>query len=315
MDVRLCRVQWVIACAVSAAVVVATGHDDPAGAPTRSLALVAIGAVCWAMVFHPPVDDGPARRISHAWSVAALPAAIVILVPVVALVERHRADIAGLLISAILLSTYLRTWGHRSPARLRWTVAMCAVAVPVISAALYDALETVIRLVSEIVYRRLASIELFGVADEPWKLFSAIPRTGSFFVVTLIVLGSALCVTRAKSATATVFSLLSMSVVGMIVHHAIILSLPIEDYSPNRLVEFATSPLTEAGAGIVAVVLFAVATSASPSSAADRDTAGVDGYVDPMIYAVPERSRLLPIAGLGIGVAGAVLFAVGVQVL
>jgi hypothetical protein len=316
VDFRLCRVHWLAASVASASLVIATGHDDPAGPPTRSLALVAVGAVGWTMVAHPPFDEGPARRVSHAWSGAALVALIIALAPLVATTERHRADIAGVLIAAIVLATYLRTWGHRSPARLRWTVAMCALAVPAISAALFDALETVIRLVSEIVYRRLASIELFGVAEEPWKLFSAIPRTGSFFVVTLLVLGSAMCMIRRVTATGTVFYLLSTSVVGLIAHHAIILSLPIEDYSPSRLVEFATSPLTEAGAAVVAVALFAqLAAPRSPAAAADRATAGSDGYVDPMIYAVPERSRLLPLAGIGIGAIVVALFAVGVQVL
>ena len=316
VDMRLCRVHWLAAGAASASLVIATGHDDPAGPPTQSLALVAVGALTWTMLAHPPFDEGPARRVSHAWSGAALVAAIITLVPLVVMAERHRADIAGVLVGAIVLSTYLRTWGHRSPARLRWTVVMCALAVPTIAAALYDALETVIRLVSEIVYRRLASIELFGVSDEPWKLFSAIPRTGSFFVVTLLVLGSAMCMSRAMSAGGTALYLLSTSVVGLIAHHAIILSLPIEDYSPDRPVELATSPLTEAAAAVLAVVLFAlVSAPGSAMGGANRATAGTAGYVDPMIYAVPERSRLMPLAGLGLGAVAAVLLAVGAQLL
>jgi hypothetical protein len=316
VDIRLCRVHWLAAGAASAALVIATGHDDPAGPPTRSLALVAIGAVTWTMLAHPPFDEGPARRVSHAWSDAALVAAIITLVPLVVMAARHRSDIAGVLVAAVVLWTYLRTWGHRSPARLRWTVVMCALAVPSLAAALYDAIETVIRLVSEVVYRRLGSIELFGVSDEPWKLFSAIPRTGSFFVVTLLVLGSAMCVSRSMSAMGTVLYLLSTSVVGLIAHHAIILSLPIEDYSPGRLVELATSPVTEAGAAILAVVLFALVTSPGSSmGGANRETAGSAGYVDPMIYAVPERSRLLPLAGIGLGAVGAIVLAVGAQVL
>lgn len=316
VDIRLCRVHWLAACAASACVVIATGQDDPAGPPTRSLALVAIGAVTWTMLAHPPFDDGPARRVSHAWSGAALVAAIITMVPLVVMADEHRADVAGVLVAAVVLSTYLRTWGHRSPARLRWTVAMCALAVPTLAAALYDALETLIRLVSEIVYRRLASIELFGVSDEPWKLFSAIPRTGSFFVVTLLVLGSAMCIMRSMSAMGTVLYLLSTSVVGLIAHHAIILSLPIEDYSPGRLVEIATSPLTEAGAAVLAIALFALVTSpGSAMGGVNRATAGSAGYVDPMIYAVPERSRLLPLAGLGLGAVGAIVLAVGVQLL
>jgi hypothetical protein len=316
VDIRLCRVHWFAACVAGAALVVATGHDDPAGPPTRSLALVALGAVGWTMLAHPPFDDGPARRVSHAWSSAALVAVIVTLAPLVVLVDRHRADLTGVLVAALVLATYLRTWGHRAPARLRWTVVMCTLVVPAVSAALYDALETVIRLVSEIVYRRLSSIELFGVADEPWKLFSAMPRTGSFFVVALLILGSAMCMTRGMSTMGTVLYLLSTSVVGLVAHHSIILSLPIEDYSPRQLVEVATSPVTEAAAAVLAVALFGLVTApGSATGAENRATAGTAGYVDPMIYAVPERSRLLPLAGLGMGALGAVVLVVGAQVL
>jgi hypothetical protein len=316
VDIRLSRVHWLAAFAASASLVIATGHDDPAGPPTRSLALVAIGAVTWTMLAHPPFDDGPARRVSHAWSGAALVAAIVVLAPLVVMAQGHRANVAGALVTAIVLSTYLRTWGHRSPARLRWTVAMCVLVVPAIAAASYDALETVIRLVSEIVYRRLAAIELFGVSDEPWKLFSAIPHTGTFFVVTLLVLGSAMCMHRGMSAAGTAVYLLSTSVVGLVAHHAVILSLPIEDYSPDRRVELATSPLTEAAAAVLAVVLFGLVSSPrSAMGGATRATAGASDYVDPMIYAVPERSRLLPLAGLGLGAVGAVLLGLGAQLL
>jgi hypothetical protein len=309
-----CRSSWVLACAACTALVTVIPYDERTGLPTRGLALAAIAALAWAMVLHPPTADDLVRRAVHAWTRPALVGAAgvlaVLLVAGAAVGVGDRGNLVGLLGAAIVLSTYLATWGHRSPARLRWTIVMSALLVPGIAAPLLDMFESTTRLVSEMVYRRLGTVELFGVREEPWKLFSAMPHSGSLLVLTVLVIGSAMCVTRGMSLLATAAQLAVAALAALVVHHVALLRIPLDDYSPTRSVELLTSPMCEVALAIVAVATLGVcgARGRAPEGLPDGE------YVDPGIYAVIGERHGLRIAPLGFGMAGAPALAVGVQV-
>ena len=305
-----CRSSWVLACAACTALVTVIPYDERTGLPTRGLALAAIAAVAWAMVLHPPTADDLVRRAVHAWTRPALVGAAAVLAVLLVVEDSDRGNLVGLLGAAIVLSTYLATWGHRSPARLRWTIVMSALLVPGIAAPVLDMFESMTRLVSEMVYRRLGTVELFGVREEPWKLFSAMPHSGSLLVLTVVVIGSAMCVTRGMSLLATAAQLAVTAIAALVVHHVALLRIPLDDYSPTRSVEILTSPMCEVALAIVAVVTLGVC--GPRGSAPDAQPDGE--YVDPGIYAVIGERHGLRIAPLGFGMAGALALAVGVQV-
>jgi hypothetical protein len=90
--------------------------------------------------------------------------------------------------------------------------------------------------------------------------------------------------------------------------------LPLDDYSPGRAVRVATNPLTEVAGAAIAVAL-AGATPAWRAPRRDEATGAQSEYVDPMIYAVVDRSGRVPITGITVGVSALVLVATGAHVL
>jgi hypothetical protein len=305
-----CRSYWVLACVACTALVTLIPYDERTGLPTRGLALGAIGALAWAMVLHPPTADDLVRRAVHAWTRPALVGAAAVLAVLLVVEDGDRGNLVGLLAAATVLSTYLATWGHRSPARLRWTTVMSALLVPGVAAPLLDMFESTTRLVSEMVYRRLGTVELFGVREEPWKLFSAMPHSGSLLVLTVLVIGSAMCVTRGMSLLATSAQLAVTALAALVVHHVALLRIPLDDYSPTRTVELLTSPMSEVALAILAVATLGVCGARGRAEQVAPD----DEYVDPGIYAVIGERHGMRIAPLGFGMAGALALAVGVQV-
>jgi hypothetical protein len=316
MDLRRCRLLWCCASISCVALLNAFGHDATAGTPARSLGVIALAAIGWSMIVHPPVDDPLVRRAIHPWVPTALATVVLGLVPLVPLASTRRDDVAGLLAATLLLLTYLVTWGHRSPARMRWTLAMCVLVVPSVAAPVYDAFESSNRVVSELVYRRLGTISGLHVQEEPWKLFSAMPYSGSVLALTLLVLGTAVCVTRGLSLLPTLVAVTGTTLAALVAHHVLVLLLPLDDYSPGTAVRVVTSPLSEIAAAIVAVVLMSASLSVRlRHERGDRRAAEPAEYVDPMIYAVVDRSRRVPVGGITVGMSALALVAAGANVL
>ena len=85
---------------------------------------------------------------------------------------------------------------------------------------------------------------------------------------------------------------------------------------PGTAVRVATSPLFEIAAALVAVALMSLSLALRPTATTDGERAADAGeYVDPMIYAVVDRTRRVPVGGITVGMSALAVVATGAHVL
>ncbi len=287
-------VPLIVVCAVAAAVVVNGDADDRVTlVAVTALAGIALAAVRWTPDHRQP-----------AWRPLTMPFAASIVVVAAALVAVRWIpgvegyDLVGPATTSAVVATYLVTWGFRSQPLLRTIAVLSALTWSSVAATAYDVVHASLQTPSELVYRRLAELRVFGIGDEPWRLFTAELHRGTIVVIATVVLCSV--VSRRRAPLTAALELLLTVCAALIVHHAIVLASPLDQYATDTSAPLSTLPVYElAIAAGAAVALGAVRQlrrgdeqAALPPSTVDDELAARD----PVIFGVEAGRRRVAVA-------------------
>ena len=139
---------------------------------------------------------------------------------------------------------------------------------------------------SDLIYRRLASIDVVGVSDRPWRVFTAMTDRAPIITIAAVVIGTAM--SRRRLTARGSMEMAVAIALAMVVHHATVLTSPIERYERSWWVDLVTGPGYElALGGLAAVGAAAVARrSASREGRAQNPSVTAARDRDPVLFAV-----------------------------
>lgn len=244
------------AAALTASTLGATSWDGSGGDAGAVVPVVALVAMVLAIVRRCPDPAAEAvRPVGRSLAFGIVVAAVVLGVVTMALPD-VREDLFGPAVSVATIGTFLGLWGLRSPALLRNVAILGLLTWAPIASAVHGVVRTTLELPSEMVYRRLAAMPLLGIADEPWRLHTALLHRGSLVVITTVVLGFA--ASRSRVSVRTVVDVAIVAFVALVAHHSILLGSPVDEYAPDDAAMLASHPLLEVGVGAAAVLVLAV---------------------------------------------------------
>lgn len=271
--------------------------DDGAGVvPAIALVAITIAVARW----HPDPTSAPVRNVSPRFAVAGAIGGVVDAVAIV-LGGDDRLLVVGPAITLALATTYLSAWGFRSLALLRTVVLFSILAWAPVATVAHRMVRTSLDQPSAVVYRRLAQLEVFGVTEEPWRLFTAELHRGALVVIATLLFGIGASRWRV-SLTMAVDLLLAISA-ALIAHHVIVLASAIDDYDPARPTQLATNPALEVAIAAGAVVaLTAARARRQTSTGGSAAPAHTTDERDPVIFSnvqpsVPPTVRACLAAG------------------
>ncbi len=224
-------------------------NDGAGSVPLVALLGIAIAAVRW----RPDTDQAPSRPVTLQ-SALALATIGVGLVAAVGQGHLSPSEAIGPIVSVALVSAYLVLWGYRALALLR-TVSLLSLLtwIPIADFA-HDALRSSLEQPSRLIYQRLAEVPVFGVADEPWRIFSAELHRGALVVLATVVLSVG--ANRWRVSGRTLVEIAATVGGALVLHHAAILAAPIDAYEPTDTALLATNPTLEIA--IAAIAVFAL---------------------------------------------------------
>ena len=195
------------------------------------------------------------RRVGPGLGAGLVVAAIALLVATVAL-PGARPELLGPAVSVATIGTYLGLWGMRSPALLRSVAILGLLTWTWVAEAVHSVVRTSLELPSDMIYRRLAALPVLGVADEPWRLHTAVLHRGSLVVIATLVIGFA--ASRWRLTIRNVVDVGVVAFAALVVHHAVLLASPVDEYAPGDAARLASHPVLEVGIAAVAVAALAV---------------------------------------------------------
>ena len=241
-------------CAVAGAVLLrerAPASDDGAGSvPVIALIGIAVAIARW----HPRSGEIPVRGIAPSLALAIGGAGGILLAGLVV----AGGDVggpglaAGISITLGLSGGYLLAWGYRSIALLRTVVLLSLLTWPPVGDLTHVIVRSSLQQPSDLIYRRLAQFQLFGVRDEPWRLFTASLHRGSLVVIATLVL--AIAASRWRVSARVLLDLALTAVAALVVHHVVVMLSPIDNYEPTSAGQLATDPGIEIALAVGAVV-------------------------------------------------------------
>ncbi len=203
------------------------------------------------------------------------------------------ANAVGPAITIAAAAIYLALFGFRSLALLRTVMLLSLLTWRPIGDALHTIVRSSLDQPSDLVYQRLATLSAFGVDAEPWLLFTASLHRGSRVVIGVIVLGVA--ASRWRLSPIAVVDVAVSATIALIVHHAVLLASPLDEYDPAETTELATNPVLEVAIAAVAVLVLAAVrrrrarrdgVDTTPPAALDEIAAR-----DPVIFSAGSRHR------------------------
>ena len=236
------------------ALYVATVHgwsvDDDGASVVPIIALVSIATA--AMRRRPGRSGAPVRVVSIRLALLVGTAGVA-LVAMTILDPAPAARTIGPMVSLALIGAYLAIWGFRSLALLRTVTLLSFLTWAPIAEAVHAIVRSSLGQPSELIYQRLATLTVFGVDDEPWKLFTASLHRGSLVVITVVLLGIA--ASRWRITPRMLIDLAVSAAIAVIVHHMIVLGSSVDQYDPTDTTEVATNPVLEVAVAVVAVLV------------------------------------------------------------
>lgn len=246
-----------VLCAIGAAAITLTSTDlegdrlgdDGAGTvPLLALVGMALAALRWP----PGLGDTTSRPVSlrSGLMLALLGAGATASIAHDVLTP---TEIVGPVLTIAVIATYLLVWGYRSPALLRTLTFLSVLTWPAVASFAHEAIRSSLEQPSRLAYQRLSEIPVFGVADEPWRLFSAQLHRGALVVLATVVLS--IGANRWRMSGRTLVDLSATVAGAVLAHHALILSMPIDTYEPNDTTQLATEPALEIAVAGVAVAI------------------------------------------------------------
>jgi len=251
VDVALRSKAIPVLCAVGAIASLSNAFiatDDGAGTvPLVALLGIALASVRW----QPDLDRQPTRAVTLQ-SALALTTVGIGLIAAIGQGRLATSDAIGPILTVALVSSYLLVWGYRSLALLRTVSLLSLLTWLPIAAFAHDATRSSLEQPSLLTYQRLAAIPIFGVADEPWRIFSAQLHRGALVVLATIVLS--IGANRWRMSGRTVVELAATVGGALILHHAVILASPIDAYAPTEATLLVTNPTLEIAIAGIAVL-------------------------------------------------------------
>jgi hypothetical protein len=240
----------VIVCELGLLTLVRNGwetSDDGAGVvPLIALVGIALAALRWRPNPHLP----PARGVSARLAVLILTSAAALTTYLV--MRGPSGAWVGPAITLALAGTYLAMWGFRALALLRSIMLFTLLTWRPIAEAAHEIVRSTLDQPSGLIYQRLATLPVFGVEDEPWRLFTASLHRGS--VVAIATISFAIAASRMRMSLRSSADLVVTVALAIVTHHVIILSSPIDEYAPADVAQVATNPTLEIGISVVAVL-------------------------------------------------------------
>jgi len=241
-------------CAIAGAVLLrerAPASDDGAGSvPVIALIGIAVAIARW----HPRSGEIPLRGIAPTVAMGIGGAAGLLLAGLVVTGGPGGGAglAAGVSITLGLSGGYLLAWGYRSIALLRTVVLLSLLTWPPVGDLTHVIVRSSLQQPSDLIYRRLAQFQLFGVRDEPWRLFTASLHRGSLVVIATLVL--AIAASRWRVSARVLLDLALTAVAALVVHHVVVMLSPIDNYEPTSAGQLATDPGIEIALAVGAVV-------------------------------------------------------------
>lgn len=249
--------------------------DDGAG----SVPLVALLGIALASVRWRPDRGQPPSRAVTLQSALALTTVGIGLIASIGRDQLTTSAALGPIITVAVISTYLALWGYRSLALLRTVTLLSTLTWAPVAGFAHDAIRSSLEQPSRLIYQRLAELPVFGVSDEPWRIFSAELHRGALVVLATLVLSVG--ANRWRMSGRTVIDITATVAGALLLHHAVILATPIDTYDETDAVMLVTNPALEIAIAAIAVLLLAVVrwrrgdvprVAAAPSpEIADRD--------------------------------------------
>ncbi|MGH1503579.1 MAG: hypothetical protein ACRBI6_08485 [Acidimicrobiales bacterium] len=206
-------------------------------------------------------------------------------------------ELVGPVMTVALVGAYLGLWGYRALALWRTVVVFSLLTWRPVAEALHDVVRESLAEPSALVYQRLALLPMVGVDDEPWRVLSAELHRGSLVVLATVLLSFA--VRRWRLDGSSLLQLGATTGAAFVVHHAVILAIPIDQYAPSEATRLATDPLLEVGIAVAAVAALQLARpdrhTAVAHAAAERPAPAEPPTVDrdPVIFAAVDAPRAL----------------------
>ena len=272
--------------------------DDGAGTvPLVALLGIALASVRW----QPDVDNKPSRAVTLQ-SALALTTIGVGLIAAIGQDWLMASEAVGPILTVALVSSYLLVWGYRSLALLRTISLLSLLTWMPVAAFAHDAVRSSLEQPSLLTYQRLAEIPIFGVADEPWRIFSAQLHRGALVVLATVVLS--IGANRWRMSGRTVVELAATVGGALILHHAAILASPIDSYSPTDTTLLATNPTLEiAIAGVAVACLSFVRWRRGEGSRVVAAPSAETEHRDPFIFGTDASTNALVTLCLAAGLA------------
>lgn len=284
-----------------------TTTDDGAGTvPLVALLGIALASVRW----QPDLDRQPSRAVTLQ-SALALTTIGIGLIAAIGQGQIATAEAVGPILTVAIVSSYLMVWGYRSLALLRTISLLSLLTWVPVAAFAHDAIRSSLEQPSMLIYQRLSEVPVFGVADEPWRIFSAQLHRGALVVLATIVLS--IGANRWRMSGRTLIELAATVSGATILHHATILATPIDTYAPTDTTLLATNPTLEiAIAGVAVLILSLVRWHRGEGSRVVASPTAEAEHRDPFIFGTDASTNPLVTMCLAAGLAPlALLLVVG----
>lgn len=223
--------------------------DDGAGfVPIIALLGIGLAVFRW----HPDHREAPVRAISRNLATTITIAAIAIIAMLV--VDSSRPGLlTGMSITVALSAGYLVVWGYRSVALLRAVLLLSMLTWSPVADVAHEVVRSSIEQPSDLIYQRLAHFHLFGIDEEPWRLFTASLHRGSLVVIATIVF--AVGASRWRLSARVFADLAMVAATALVAHHAVVLASPLDVYDRPQRSELAADPAVEIVIAAVAVLM------------------------------------------------------------
>ena len=239
------------------ALYVATAHgwsleDDGAGV----VPIIALVGIATAAIRRRPGRTGSPVRVVSVRLALLVGATGAGLVAITILDPEPPGPTIGPMLSLALIAAYLALWGFRSLALLRTVTLLSFLTWIPVAETVHSIVRSSLDQPSDLIYQRLATINAFGVDEEPWRLFTASLHRGSLVVITTVVLGIA--ASRWRVTPRTLIELAVSATVAVLAHHVIVLASSVDQYDPTDTTEVATNPVLEVAVAVVAVLILTV---------------------------------------------------------
>ncbi|MCX6522113.1 MAG: hypothetical protein NTZ21_15750 [Actinobacteria bacterium] len=272
---RLCLLTAAVLPAFAASV---TERADVAAVSTAAAVAIVIGALRWA----PSVDGDGARPVAG----AALLLLGAVALELFVLAWGHPGwtpALLGPIATVAIVAGYLAAFGFRSAFLLRRLGLLSLLLWTPVAIAAERVVRSSLDPLSDLIYRRLASIDVVGVSDRPWRVFTAMTDRAPLIAIAAVVIGTAM--SRRRLTARGSLEMAVAVVLAMVVHHVTLLATPIERYERTLWLDVVTGPGYELALGALAAI--------GAAAVAQRSAARDGRAQNPSVTAAPDRDPVL----------------------